>query len=125
MPLIKHGAASTVDGEGREQLDAVRDFLAGGTSEVDVCSETDRAMRQAIAAELLAAMTWDLPNESLNQLPVTSPRTPEEASSTASGLLAGDQQQPNYGNQEKQERARKLFMDHGYFDEAVQDLRSA
>ncbi|HVQ40284.1 MAG TPA: HEAT repeat domain-containing protein [Pyrinomonadaceae bacterium] len=87
--------------------------------------ETDRAMRQAIAAELLAVMTADLPHESLDESQVTRLGTPHETSSTASGLLAGEQQQPNYGNQEKQERARKLFMDHGYFDEAVQDLRSA
>ena len=104
-----------------KELEAVRNYLAGLTDEENVPQAVDRAARQEIAAELLAAMTS---------------RERGEASISAEGVSSGDASEPasnkvgivpeeeaRSADQEPKERARKLFMDHGYFDEAVQDLR--
>ena len=85
-----------MDSQGKEELDAVRDCLAGRVGELNVPRAADKATRQLILAELLAGMSIG---------------------------DRGEQQQPQPASQEQKERARKLFMDHGYFEEAVQDLR--
>jgi len=65
----------------------VRNLLAGRTYDSRVIDSPDKATRQVIATELLAA------------------------------LFSQDF--------EEQERARQLFLDHGYFDEATRKLKSA
>jgi hypothetical protein len=90
------------------ELTAVRDFLDGRSKDVDPVEPPDAATRSLIVEELLAAMS----------------RAASEESKAQEGAPA-NQQESKRIEQEKQERARKLFMDHGYFDEAVQDLRGA
>lgn len=114
------GAAATVDSQGKEELDVVRDCLAGRVSEANVPKAADKATRHLILAELLAAMSaGEQAATSTHSEAVSS----DDAEAVASAQLrsVGEQQQQN----EQKERARKLFMDHGYFEGAVQDLRDA
>ena len=105
------------------ELSALRDFLGGRSNEVNLLETADAATRRLIVEELLAAISGTAPAES-------SPRTEEAPSGDAEASSdlerpRADQQELRRVDQEKQERARKLYMDHGYFDEAVQDLRGA
>jgi hypothetical protein len=83
---------------------AVRDFLAGRSGEAKAAHTTDKAMRQEVAAELLGAMAGNA-----DRGPTT-----DEQSETAKQAI-----------EQEQERARRLFVEHGYFDEAVEALRGA
>ena len=114
-----------MDWQVKERINALRDFLAGRSSEARAAEVGDKATRQVVAEELLSAM---------------SNAGSEERSGHEQDALAGDveagalsnreglslaQIQPKRAHQEEQARARQLFMEHGYFDEAVQDLRAA
>lgn len=103
----------------KEELSAIRDFLAGRSSEPHV-EASDKATRQVVAAELLSTMSGT--NAEASSAPADVPSGDAEA--TASADYEGEQQ-PKRANKAEQERARKVFMDHGYFDEAVQNLRGA
>ncbi len=111
-----------MDRQGKEELNAVRDFLAGRSSEANVLEAVDKATRQVVAEELLAAMSRADAEESSAQAEAVS-STDAEAMASAGREGVPVEQQAKRAHQEEQERARKLFMDHGYFDEAVQDLR--
>ena len=91
-------------------LSAVKEFLAGRSGEANVAAPEDRAARDVVGAELLAAMSGPGTVE-------TSTASPEKALST--------EQSPENSTPQEQERARQLFLDHGYFDETVQNLRAA
>ena len=65
----------------------VRNLLAGRAYDSRVIESPDKATRQVIAAELLAALFRQ--------------------------------------DSEEQERARQIFLDHGYFDEATRSLKTA
>ncbi|MDQ5845607.1 MAG: HEAT repeat domain-containing protein [Acidobacteriota bacterium] len=94
---------------------AVRDFLAGRSGEAKAAHPTDKATRQEVAAELLGAMAGKADR---------GPTTDDRQTSADAGPLSSDSQQT--ANQAaEQERARRLFVEHGYFDEAVETLRGA
>ena len=101
----------------------MKDFLSGHSSEAKAAEASDKATREVVAAELLAAMSP----------PGTSPTAshevkepPHESENSAIPSPQEDDTQPLYqSEQPEQERARQLFVDHGYFDEAVQNLRAA
>ncbi len=116
-------------------LSAVRDFLAGRSDEGKVAATEDKATREVVAAELLSTMsgrragdaaranaeeafgsdTQEIPrNEAKDGGEVKVDETKER-----------EQPQDSTEREQEQERARKLFLDHGYFDEAVQDLSAA
>lgn len=78
---------------------AVRDFLSGRSGEAKAAQSSDQATRAALAEELLSAMA----------------RTPESGE--------GSEQQQSI--EQERERARHLYLEHGYFDEAVEALRGA
>jgi hypothetical protein len=84
-------------------LSAIRDFLAGRSGEAKVATTEDQGTREVVAAELLATMSG----------PNTAAATPEQKPA------------PSAEYETERERARQLFMDHGYFDEAVLNLRAA
>jgi HEAT repeats len=83
----------------RAALGAVRDFISGNTGEAQPAEIDDRDSRKAIADELLAAMSPRVDSEQI---------TAEEAERLS----------------QEQTRSRQLFIEHGYFDQAVQDLRT-
>ena len=125
LASARHGAASSVDQQVKEELSAVRDFLAGRTSEANGLEAVDKAMRQVVAEELLAAISRADAKESSGPGDVVgSGDLDAMAPAHGAGVLV-EQQQPRPAHHEEQQRARQLFMDHGYFEEAVQDLRSA
>ena len=114
-----------MDRQVKEELSAVRDFLAGRSSEANVLLAADKATRQVVAEELLAAMSRADAQESSAQAEAGFPGDAEAKASADRDSVPAEPQKPKRAHQEEQERARKLFMDHGYFDEAVQDLRGA
>jgi HEAT repeat protein len=115
--------ALTVERQVKEELTAVRDCLADRTEEVNVPAAADSVTRRQVAAQLLAAMMGDEGGDESNQsIGAASGAVP---GSNAGRIIPAEAQPVQCGDQEQKERARKLFMDHGYFDEAVQNLRDA
>ena len=121
----------------------MKEFLAGRSGEANVAAPEDKATRDVVAAELLAAMSGQKTDEPAAENPGKSPVDTQEIPRFNSGEAAhhtneeihsqqslsvrqanSDSSEPENPTQE-QERARKLFLDHGYFDETVQNLRAA
>jgi len=108
----------------------VKDFLSGRSSEAKAPEASDEATRKVVAAELLAVMSPedppqtpppDVKDSSRQGKKAAIPRPQEE--DDAQPLNQSEQPVPSAPPE--QERARQLFLDHGYFDEAVQNLRAA
>jgi HEAT repeat protein len=91
-------------------LSAVRDFISGHSSEPKVPDADDQALRKVLAAELLTSISRA--NEPSRQLEAGEGEATENTQGEAEQLKL------------EQERSRQLFMEHGYFDEAVQNLRT-
>jgi len=138
-------ARLSVNQQVKAGLNAVRDFLAGRSREVKLDDTDDKATREVVGAELLAAMSGrnvdQTPRETSSNTSTgdtqeiprfdgTFPETTAEenhrqqipAFAVGISLTAREQSE---NSEQQQERARKLFLDHGYFDEATQDLRAA
>lgn len=94
-------------------LTALRDFISGNSSEPKVPDPNDKALRDVLAGELLASMKST--REQSRQLEASQGAASENADGAATLLRLA----------QEQERSRQLFMEHGYFDEAVQNLRTA
>ncbi|MGH9873389.1 MAG: HEAT repeat domain-containing protein [Pyrinomonadaceae bacterium] len=102
-------------------LSAMKDFLAGRSNDDKVVVPEDKATREVVAAELLAAMSGGSTDEAAPANSENAPSdTPEIPRFVPRAAVAPDTNEP-----QAQERARQLFLDHGYFDEAVQKLRAA
>jgi hypothetical protein len=98
---------------------AVRDFLAGRSAEAKAPHASDKATRQEVAAELVEAMAGKGDRRAT---------TDDQRKTSADAVPQSDDSQSKTGNQvieQEQERARRLFVEHGYFDEAVEALRGA
>jgi hypothetical protein len=137
----------------KARLTAVKDFLSGRSGEAKIADAHDKATREVVGAELLAAMsgTADKPSDEaagkvanvdtqeippLDDAAQTTQEIATQETTTEEGSRSEIPEAPaapvsvepdpfeNLKEQE-QERARMLFMDHGYFDEAVQNLRAA
>lgn len=146
----KNRAKSSVNQQVKAGISAVRDFLAGRSAEAKAAATEDRATREVVAAELLAAMSGRGAQASGENAADASPsdtlEIPRFNSEAAEGAAHGDAkqtsesnaeatppsrvtkvsgEQANSENDEEQKRARELFLDHGYFDEAVENLRPA
>lgn len=118
----KPKAKSSVNRQVKAAINAVRDFIAGKSGEARVADSEDKALRQVVAAELLATMSGDTAKISGSAAPnKSSGKTSRDAETKAEQELYAEQE---FVKQE-QERARQLFLDHGYLEEAVQDLRAA
>ncbi|MDQ6653552.1 MAG: HEAT repeat domain-containing protein [Acidobacteriota bacterium] len=114
-----------------------------------MASSADKDLRQVVAAELLAAMsgreaeemaghsTENVNSAVSSQKSVRDPKEakkathedPQQISSSAAepsapAVIQATSSEEETARQET-ERARQLFLEHGYFDEAVQDLRAA
>jgi HEAT repeat protein len=98
---------------------AVRDFLAGRSGEAKAAHPADKATRQEVAAELLGAMAGKADRG--------QPIEDQAQTSADAGPQSGDSQSETAKQalKQEQERARRLFVEHGYFDEAVEALRGA
>lgn len=145
MASAKPRVKSTVNRQVKAALGAVRDFVAGRVGEAKFADSEDKTLRKAIAAELLAAMSGGPaePSSRKASTPLerrTDKAVPGEVSDSSlkkDSTTAGDKLSGSNGDavvlpdstesvaRREQERARQLFLDHGYLDEAVQDLRGA
>ncbi|HEV7682223.1 MAG TPA: HEAT repeat domain-containing protein [Pyrinomonadaceae bacterium] len=112
-------------------LSAVREFLAGRSNNEKVTAPEDKATREVVAAELLAAMSSAGKSAASPEIPeksaIDTQKIPRlSAEGRAPDVNQADNSQPASENSvEEQERARQLFVEHGYFDETVQNLRAA
>ncbi|HEV7743431.1 MAG TPA: HEAT repeat domain-containing protein [Pyrinomonadaceae bacterium] len=111
-------------------LSAVKEFLAGRSNDEKVTAPEDKATREVVAAELLAAMSSGAKSAASPESPEKSavdtqeiPRFSAEGMSPSVNESDHSQPSPKESEQE-QERARQLFLAHGYFDETVQKLRA-
>jgi hypothetical protein len=102
----KSKAKLSVNEQVKARLSAVKDFLSGRSTETKAANTADDEVREVVGAELLAAMGTPASKNSPDDQD-TQPLHPETA------------------NTNEQERARQLFLEHGYFDEAVENLRGA
>lgn len=146
VPLPKAKTRSSVNQQVKARLSAVRDFLAGRSGEEKLADASDKATREVVGAELLAAMsgrpavetspktaeralgsdTQEVPRPDANEVVLeTSEQQSQQAPQSVVGASLVDLEHSENSNKLQQERARRLFLDHGYFDEAVQDLRGA
>ena len=125
----------------------MKDFLAGRSNDEKVAAPEDKATREVVAAELLAAMSGRSAGEASYESPGKAPSDTQEIPrfdpeggvvqdtneannnqhSAPSDFPASSrvEEHPENPTQQEQERARQLFLDHGYFDEVVQNLRAA
>lgn len=150
MSSPKQNAKSSVNQQVKAGISAVRDFLSGRSGEAKAAAAEDKATREGVAAELLAAMSGRSADASRENAGDSSPsdtqgipRFNSEASSESAHSETEQTSKANAGavspasvttgvpadsenaSEEEQKRARELFLDHGYFDEAVQNLRAA
>ena len=120
----------------------MRDFLSGRSNDDKVVVSEDKATREVVSAELLAAMSRRSTDESaakpenasrdtqveprfaFDSGVVRNTNEPSEHQESAKPDSPASSVVENLTSQE-QERARRLFLDHGYFDETVQNLRGA
>jgi len=101
---------SPVNQQIKAGLSAVREFLSGRSGEANVAAPEDKETREVVAAELLTAMSSSGVDDASTATPDVSLVAPER---------------PETRSEQEQERARQLFLDHGYFDETVHNLRAA
>jgi hypothetical protein len=101
----KSKAKLSVNEQVKARLSALKDFLSGRSTEAKAVNTADSEVREVVGAELLAAM-----------------------SATAAGTVEDEDTQPLHAataSSKEQERARQLFLEHGYFEEAIESLRGA
>lgn len=114
-------------------ITAIKDFLSGKSSEAEPVPAEDKATRDEVAAELVAAMSGPNPgadaalqNDSIKTgSPASDVTDPQESTQAAPATNAATAEHNESLSDQEQERARQLFLDHGYFDEAVHNLRAA
>jgi hypothetical protein len=150
MSSPKQRSKSSVNQQVKAGISAVRDFLSGRSGEAKAAAADDKATREVVAAELVAAMsgrssnapsekagdsshsdTQEIPkfnseasSESAHGETEQTSKAGAEALTSANAATAGQANSEN-ASEDEQKRARELFLDHGYFDEAVQNLRAA
>ncbi|MBC8030500.1 MAG: hypothetical protein H7Z16_10350 [Pyrinomonadaceae bacterium] len=106
----------------------VRDFLAGRTPEVSKIDPAEKDTRRAVAEELLSVI-------GSKSIAATSPSNagpsgngneehPTNKATNDYQMNTGSEQAAK-ADQAERDRARQLFVDQGYFDEAIESLRSA
>jgi hypothetical protein len=119
-------------------LSAIKDFLAGRSTEAEPAALEDKESREVVAAELVAAMAGPNAIEETSrpasadvvssELDIVDPNTEQSRaheatqSANANAVIA---EHSETSTDREQERARQLFFAHGYFDEAVHNLRAA
>lgn len=123
----KPKAKSSVNKQVKAAIGAVKDFIAGHSVEAKPPDPEDKAARQVVAAELLAAMSRRDAGETSRGAAASesSGRDTREIPPIQTEGAAGSNAQSDSQNSKEQQRARQLFLDHGYFDDAVKDLRGA
>lgn len=134
-------------------ISAVKDLLAGRSGEAKAAAHEKKATREVVAAELPAAMSGRGPDEAspenvegapgsdTQEIPRLDSKAAEEpaqgdgeetAKSKAEAMppskvrsVSRKKANTENSNEDEQKRARELFLDRGYFDAVVQDLRAA
>jgi hypothetical protein len=119
----KNEINATVQGSSSSEVElaisALKDFLSGGSTAPTILASRDAEVRQLAFAELLAAITGSHP-EPASRSQNDSP-SPSEQQDSGEFAPARD----HSSGHQKQERARQLFIDYGYLNEAINSLRAA
>lgn len=120
----------SVEQQVKAGLRAVRDFLAGRSGDDQVAATDHEATREVVAAELLAKMS-NRPTEETASSEAEGPPSgtsleiPRHEEDPANKTKLTAYSQASNEEQQEQKRARDLFLEHGYFDETVQTLRTS
>jgi hypothetical protein len=124
----KPEAKMSVEQQVKAGLRAVRDFLAGRSGTTEVAPTEDKATREVVAAELLAKMSGREIEKSTSGTAQTATHNTQETRHDNKGVVEQTKQGEDFQNlsevEQERERARQLYLEHGYFDEAVQALRA-
>ncbi|MFN2510182.1 MAG: HEAT repeat domain-containing protein [Pyrinomonadaceae bacterium] len=111
---------STVGSSSSSEVDltihALKDFLSGGSTPPPIPDSNAAYVRPLVAAELLAAITG-------SDAPAGSQDYPTSSFDHQDRGEPGPVGDHSSGHQ-KEERARQLFIDYGYLDQAINSLRS-
>lgn len=106
------------DSEIELAVSSLNDFLSGAPTVPSILDTKDPNIRKLVAAELLAAITSlerEAPSWAQVQSPLPSEQQDDGELDSAQDLIPGRQ---------KRERARQLFTDYGYLDDAINSLRA-
>ncbi len=130
-PVIESSLEQELDAEPRLDfaLREVRDFLAGRVGEVSRIDPAEKVVRGAVAGALLAVISAG--DSKAAAPPSNSGSGANDNNLSPASEETGDSQVQQSGGegtdaaQAEQNRARQLFMDHGYFDEAIDSLSAA
>src|SRR5687768_10507687 len=117
----------SVERQVKAGLRAVRDFLAGRSSDANVAETEDKATRDLVAAELVAKMSGRPTEDSAvaaEANPEDKAEEPNQEDKATVELPKQEYSQDAKEEAQERERARTLFLEHGYFDEAVETLRT-
>jgi hypothetical protein len=130
MSSPKPETKMSVEQQVKAGLRAVRDFLAGRSGDDNVVATEDKATRDVVAAELPARISGSAaaePRRVEEEQPLSDAQqiSAYEAESAADKTRQSDSAQNSNEGEQERERARELYLAHGYFDEAVEALRSA
>lgn len=130
MSSPKQKVKSSVNQQIKAGLSAVREFLAGRSNDEKVTAPEDQETREVVAAELLAAMSSGGKTAASTEGPEKVPTDTQEIprfdvqGMTPDLIQSHNTQTSSEKSEQEQERARQLFLEHGYFDETVQSLRA-
>jgi len=121
--------ASRLDDEARRivALRELRNFVGGHAGEVTKIDRADKGTREAVGVELLSAIAGYNSKAPTRQPHAESSGNGHEQSTAREYPGDSGSEPPEAENARRtaQARARQLFVDHGYFDEAIENLRSA
>jgi hypothetical protein len=122
--------ATRLDDEPRGDLalQEVRNYLAGRLAKVSRIDQAEKDMRKAVAEELVSVMAGYKSESASAPSNAELSGNGSQVAPTTEGT-ADPHMEPSGDNaaetvRAEQERARQLFVDHGYFDEAIESLRS-
>jgi hypothetical protein len=133
----KQRAKSSVNQQVKAGLSAIKDFLAGRSTEAEPAAAEDKETREVVAAELVAAMSGQNAGEEIptpasadvdsSELAIVNANIEQsrahEATQSGNANSVKAEHAEKSPDQER-ERARQLFLEYGYFDEAVHNLRA-
>jgi hypothetical protein len=142
-PSPKAKARSSVNQQVKAGLKSVKDFLGGRTTEAKLEGTNHKAIRKVVGSKQEAMSGRDadkVPREKpgatsggetseitrfeADAIPETTTEQNhrEQFPQLTDGASLAEQEQSE--NSKEQERVRKLFLDQGYFDDVVQNLRA-
>ena len=123
--LPPNGEPEAADSQVASLLSELREFLAGRRESVGNVDPSDKPTRQAAAKELLSVIKAGQPSgASLTRESDSHGNGPDSPLNPEIADVRSDSDSTASVADQARDRARQIFMDHGYFDDAIETLRS-